>query len=236
MLALRLSRSAKRSVRPHSDGASINSAVRTIVEQLERRRLLTTTTLPNSSPLIEGTNGDDVITIVARDSSYNPSLPGVPNPLADGVQDFTVSVNGGPEELFINKPNVFVDGHDGSDKIVVQEPAPNSAVWNVQVYVAGGTPSAGNAGDTIELDTPGQENVTYSPSVPLSAIPAAAGVIFSTPPGGGSAQFNDATNTSTISSVAFLVPLTYQSSPGGAEQFIYQGSNGNDTLIYNSPG
>src|SRR5262249_39082679 len=37
------------------------------------------------TPVINGTNGNDVITIIARDSSYAAA--------ADGVQDFTVSVN-----------------------------------------------------------------------------------------------------------------------------------------------
>ena len=44
--------------------------------------------------LIVGTNGDDDITVIARDSSYNIGC--------DGVQDFTVSVNQGPDILFIN--------------------------------------------------------------------------------------------------------------------------------------
>ena len=50
---------------------------------------------------IDGTNGNDEITVIARDSSYSP--------LADGVQDFTVSVNGGPDMLFINTPYLFID-------------------------------------------------------------------------------------------------------------------------------
>src|SRR5262249_50853768 len=95
------------------------------------------------TPLIVGTNGNDEITVIARDSSYNPALPGVPNPLLDGVQDFTVSVNDGLEMLFINTPALLIDGLAGNDDIVVREPAPNQAVWNVQVYVAGGTPASG---------------------------------------------------------------------------------------------
>src|SRR5213075_1513039 len=84
--------------------------------------------------VIKGTNGDDDITVIARDSSYDP--------LADGVQDFTVSVNGGPDILYINTPLLYVDGLAGDDDIVLRTPAPNGAVWNVNVFVAGGTPSA----------------------------------------------------------------------------------------------
>jgi hypothetical protein len=187
-------------------------------------------------PVIVGTNGNDEITVIARDSSYNPALPGVPNPLLDGVQDFTVSVNGGPDMLFINQPFLFIDALSGNDDIVVREPAPNQAVWNVQVYVAAGPPASGSSGlgDNIELETPGTQRVTYNPNNPLSAIPPVTGVVFTTPSAGGG-QFNDAGNTSTITATQFLIPLFYQSSPGGAEQFVYAGEAGNDTLTYNSP-
>src|SRR5947209_8299447 len=83
-----------------------------------------------------------------------PAATGTPNPLLDGVQDFTVSVNDGPDMLFINTPNLFIDALSGNDDIVVREPAPNQAVWNVQVYVAGGAPAsdANRLGDNIELE------------------------------------------------------------------------------------
>jgi hypothetical protein len=152
------------------------------------------------------------------------------------VQDFTVSINNGPDMLFINRPTYFIDSLSGNDDIVVREPAPNQAVWNVQLYVAAGAPASGanRLGDNIELETPGSQAVTYSPDNPLSSIPAVAGVIFTTPATGGG-QFNDGTNTSTVSAAQFLFPGFYQSSAGGAENFIYAGENGNDSLTYNTP-
>jgi hypothetical protein len=188
------------------------------------------------TPILVGTNGNDEITIIARDSAYNPALPGVPNPLLDGVQDFTASLNDGPDMLFINQPFYLIDGLSGNDDIVVREPAPNQAAWNVQLYVAGGAPAsdANRLGDNIELETPGTQSVTYNPNNALASIPALPGAIFTTPAAGGG-QFNDGTNTSTINAVQFLIPLFFQSSAGGAENFIYTGESGNDTLTYNTP-
>ena len=45
--------------------------------------------------VINGTNGPDAITVIARDASTHAAA-------ADGVQDFTVSVNTGPDLLFLN--------------------------------------------------------------------------------------------------------------------------------------
>lgn len=190
------------------------------------------------TPIITGTNGNDILTIIARDSSYNPANPGVPNPLLDGIQDFTVSVNDGSEMLFVNTPNLLIDALAGNDQIHVQEPAPNSAVWNTQIFVAGGTPSAntGNVGDQIVLETPGTQNVTYNPFPTAAAIPAVAGVTFGAPSATDTAQFNDTTNTSKITAVSsFIIPGFYQSSPGGVEQFVYQGDTGGDNLTYLTP-
>ncbi len=186
--------------------------------------------------IIQGTNFNDEITVIARDSSYNPGNPGVPNPLLDGVQDFTVSVNDGAELLFINQPFLFLDAKAGNDDIVVQEPAPNNAIWNVQVYVAGGTPSTGTGrlGDIVSLETPGTESVTYSPDP--AAIPAVAGFTFPASPNPvDTAILADTTNTSSIIGTQFLFPGFYQSSPGGVESMVYQGDGGNDTLTYNAP-
>ncbi len=187
-----------------------------------------------SPGLILGTNGDDIITIIARDATYNLG--------ANGVQDFTVSVNQGPDILFIDTPNLLVDALAGNDQIHVQEPAPNNAVWNTQIFVAGGTPSAGtgNVGDTIVLETPGTQNVTYAPDPAAAAIPVVAGVTFSTPSPVDTAQFVDTTSGnpltySTITAIPFLIPGFYLSSPGGVEQFVYQGDSANDNLTYLSP-
>src|SRR6185295_2459433 len=55
-----------------------------------------------SGASILGTNGDDDIAIIARDST-NGSLT------ANGIQDFTVSVNAGPDIYFENTPALTVD-------------------------------------------------------------------------------------------------------------------------------
>ena len=151
------------------------------------------------SPLvIEGTNANDEITVIARDQSYNP--------LADGVQDFTVSVNDGPDMLFINEPNLFIDAMSGNDDIVVREPAPNLAVWNVHVYVAGGPPASGSdrLGDNLELETPGTKTVEYTPNNPVSDIPPAPDAVFTAPSTGGG-QFSDAGDASTITATQFVI-------------------------------
>jgi hypothetical protein len=61
----------------------------------------------NDCPFIVfGTNADDDITVIARDGSTHPG--------ADGVQDFTVSVNEGPEILFLNVPHLVIDAWPGT--------------------------------------------------------------------------------------------------------------------------
>ncbi len=160
--------------------------------------------------LIVGTNGDDDITIIARDASTHAGT--------DGVQDFTVSVNAGPAILYVNVATLFVDALAGDDDVVAREPAPNVAVWNVQVTIAGGPPAAatGAQGDVFELETPGTQTIIYTPLTIDTAT------------------VNDTTNTSLFSLVNTftLAALGYTSSPGGIEQVIYQGLGG-DTLTAN---
>ncbi|MGA2501219.1 MAG: hypothetical protein ABSH20_26060, partial [Tepidisphaeraceae bacterium] len=230
---------------PTSDSGGMNTAgFQTVswvhIESITNTNVPVVPGVPAVFPKIDGTNGNDEITVIARDSSYNPAAPGTPNPLLDGVQDFTVSVNGGPEILFINTPFLFIDSLSGNDDIVVREPAAQNEVWNVQVYVAAGAPASGSngLGDNIELETPGTQTVTYNPNNPLSSIPPVTppvpGLTFTIPAAGGG-QFSDAGNTSTVTATQYLIPGLQQSSPGGAENFIYAGEAGNDTLIYNSP-
>ena len=57
------------------------------------------------TPVINGSNANDVIAIVARDDSYAFG--------PDGVQDFTVSLNGGPDLLFVNTPSIKVNRPGG---------------------------------------------------------------------------------------------------------------------------
>jgi len=105
--------------------------------------------------IINGTNGPDAITVIARDVSTHTGT--------DGVQDFTVSVNAGPELLFLEVATLTVNAISGSDEVVLRTPAPNNAVWNVQVTIDGGPPSAS---DTLVVETPGAvaETVVYTPS------------------------------------------------------------------------
>ncbi len=108
--------------------------------------------------IVEGTNGADVITIVARDSSFDPA--------ADGEGDFTVQVNNGPEILFINQPTLTVDSGAGNDLINIQAPAPNGAVWGVDIQIDAGLPTSG---DKVIVETPGSDEVTYTPTGAASA-------------------------------------------------------------------
>ena len=105
--------------------------------------------------VINGTNGPDAITVIARDVSTHAA--------ANGVQDFTVSVNTGPDLLFINVASLTLNALSGSDQVTLQTPAPNGAIWDVDVTVNGGPP----AGDTDRLivQTPGAgaEVVVYTP-------------------------------------------------------------------------
>ncbi len=168
--------------------------------------------------VILGTHGDDDITVIARDASYQGVNP-VPAGL-DGVQDFTVSVNGGLEILYVDVPLLYIDALAGDDDIVFRTPAPNGQVWDVEAFVAGGTPSAvtGDQGDVLELETPGTQTVTYTPT------------------GSDTGVINLITLTSTITIGSFLNACPsapgandgYNSSPGGVEEFVYDGEGGND--------
>ncbi|WP_146393883.1 dockerin type I domain-containing protein [Allorhodopirellula solitaria] len=107
-----------------------------------------------------GTNGDDDTTIIARDSSTHAG--------ADGVQDFTVSLNIGPSVLFLDTPVFTVNALSGDDDIVLQTLDPNVAVWDVDFTIEGATPGAttgvGQQGDVFQLETQGVQTVTYSPT------------------------------------------------------------------------
>jgi hypothetical protein len=164
--------------------------------------------------IIVGTNADDDISIIARDASTHAG--------ADGVRDFTTVVNAGAEILWINVADLHVDALAGDDDIVLRTPAPNLAAWNVNVFIAGGLPSAvtGDQGDVFELETPGTNGVRYTPTGSDTGVIALD-------------TNNNATFDTTITLGAFgpvCAPLNYVSSPGGIEQFIYDGENGNDTF------
>ncbi len=114
------------------------------------------TVMPGPMPgpvVIFGTNGDDDITIIARDATTHVG--------ADGVQDFTVSVNDGVAVLFLNQPELEIDALAGDDNVVLRTPAPNNADWNVDVTITGGPGK-----DDFTLETPGvgQETVVFTPT------------------------------------------------------------------------
>lgn len=106
--------------------------------------------------VINGTNGPDAITVIARDSSTHAAT--------DGVRDFTVAVNTGPQLLFIDVASLTVNALGGSDEITLVAPAPNNAVWDVDVAVNGGPPAVD--GDKLIVQTPGagSETVAYTPN------------------------------------------------------------------------
>jgi hypothetical protein len=147
---------------PENDSGSVDAAT-TIPTNVSYDEIELLIVGGGGGGVINGTNGPDTITVIARDSSTHAG--------ADGVQDFTVSVNTGSEVLFIDKPTLTINALSGSDQVTLQTPAPNNAVWDVDVTINGGAPAADT--DTLIVQTPGNdpgtlgldpETVTYTPT------------------------------------------------------------------------
>jgi hypothetical protein len=103
---------------------------------------------------INDTTGSDTITVTARDGSYAAG--------ATGVQDFTVSVNAGPNLLFLKTPSLVVNSLAGNDQVALKAPAPNLAAWNENVsLVVSPSPAVGNQLAVIALGT---AQSTYAPT------------------------------------------------------------------------
>jgi hypothetical protein len=198
----------------------------------------------SSSAVINDTNGPDAITVIARDSSYNAA--------ADGVQDFTVSVNAGPNMLFINDPSLTINALSGGDQVTLRTPAPNNQPWNVNVTVNGGAP-----GDQVIVQTPGptSETVVYTPTAAdggmlaltsLSSLVTMTGIAGLSFDGQGANDrltvvgtsgndtiihtpgANDQAGTFQVNS---LLPLSYQNLGSGGSLTV-DGGGGTDTLVY----
>ena len=74
-----------------------------------------------------------------------------------------MSVNDGLEVLYIDTPSIIVNALSGDDVITVRTPAPNDAVWDVDVTINGGPPTAS---DKVVVETlyVGDETVAYTPT------------------------------------------------------------------------
>ncbi|MCA9121452.1 MAG: hypothetical protein KDB11_14780 [Planctomycetales bacterium] len=167
--------------------------------------------------IIVGTNDDDEITVIARDDSTH----GVLATMSPGIQDFTTAVNDSPDILWVNTPEIFIDGLHGDDDITLRTPAPNQAVWGVDVFVAGGLASTPEVGDRLRVETPYQNNeVVYQPTAPDAGIlriyDDGAANLHSTVRIGSWRVDHDGTN-------GFQTPFEYVSSPGGIESLLYDG-------------
>jgi hypothetical protein len=196
---------------------------------------------------INGTNGPDAITVIARDNSTHAGT--------DGVQDFTVSVNTGPELLFVDVSVLTVNGLSGSDQITLHTPAPNNAVWAVDVSVNGGPPAADT--DRLIVQTPGAgaENVVYTPTAAdggtLNLTSLSSLITLTTTEvlsydgqgdndsltivgtGGDDTIVHTPGSTDQAGSfqVNSLLALTYQNL-GGTGSLTAEGAGSNDTLVY----
>ena len=138
-----------------------------------------------------------------------------------------MSVNDGPEILFVNTPTVNVDGLSGDDVITVRAPAPNGLPWNVTANLTGGPPSAvsGHGGDTLVVETPASvpapQTATYTPatsdtgSLVIQPVNATINILSTAIPGQGN-------------------PIV--GGNGGIETLIYDGEGGNDLLVVQGDG
>jgi hypothetical protein len=197
---------------------------------------------------INGTNGPDTITVIARDSLYAAGL--------DGVRDFTVSVNTGPDLLFSDVASLTINALSGSDQITLRTPAPNNAIWNVAVSVDGGPPAADTDRVIVETPGPGAETVLYTPSAAdggllnltsLSSPVTLTGVEVLSYDGQNDNDSLTVAGTGIDDTIIHtpgandqagsfqvdaLLPLSYQNL-GGAGSLTVDGGGGTDTLVYN---
>ncbi len=212
---------------PTSDAGGLNTSGYQTVSWVQIETLANTGAGDAASgpAKIQGTNGNDIITVIAT-----------------GAQSFTVSINGGNAMAFTGTPDLFIDTLAGNDVVDVKIPALTPAgaafVWNVQVFIAGQGPESGGAGlgDTIELDASSSQDVTYTPNFAVTGLPAVTNVTFTQPATGGG-QFSDTEETSTITATGFLYgtntsPPLETSPSAGAESFVYAGEGGNGSLTY----
>ncbi len=145
---------------PENDAGSVDAAT-TIPTNVSFDEIEQLVLGGGGGAVVNGTNGNDAITVIARDDSFNPA--------ADGVQDFTVVVNAGLQILYLNTATLTVNALAGSDEIDLQTPAPNNANWDVDVTIDGGPPAAS---DKLVVETPGAtaENVNYIPTAPDAGL------------------------------------------------------------------
>jgi hypothetical protein len=201
--------------------------------------------------VINGTNGPDAITVIARDDSTHP-VAGV-----DGIQDFTVSVNTGPELLFINVPSLTINALSGSDQVTLQTPAPNNATWNVNVTVNGGPPAADTDRMIVQTPGTGAESVTYTPTASdggtlnltsLTSLVTMTGIEVLSYDGQGDNDSLIIVGTSSDDTIIHtpgandqagsfqvnsLLALSYQNLGSTASLTVDGGGGTNDTLVYN---
>ncbi len=176
-------------------------------ERVSFRQLEAATVLPGFGPVvIGGTSGADVITVIARDSSTHAG--------ADGLQDFTTTVNAGVEILWLDVASVAVQAGSGDDQMVLLAPAPNAAVWNVAVSVDGGAPSGGS--DLVVVGTPGStDTVLYQPT-------------------GSSAGVLTLVNLASVVGITGVERVVYDGEAGGDSLTVL--GTGSDDVILHRPG
>ncbi len=201
-----------------------------------------------AAAVINGTTGNDVISVIARDGSFAPG--------ADGVQDFTAAVNNGASFLFLNTPSLTINTLAGDDQVNIKAPAPNLAAWNESVTVDGGPNTA--VGDQLVVTVPGTSQATYTPASANSgtlAVTNGAGTVadiaigdietfvYDGQSGGdtltmvGNAAANlftlkpGAANDAGTLSMDATLPVTFQNLGAGG-QVIVNGNGGADTLLY----
>ena len=152
---------------------------------------------------INGTNGPDAITVIARDNVAS----------SPGIRDFTVAVNGGPQLLFVDVALLTVNALGGSDEVTIVAPAPNDAVWDVDVTVNGGPPAVD--GDRVIVQTPffGAETAVYTPGA------ADGGEL-------------DLVTLSSLITINEIETLSYDGQ-GDGDSLTVKGTGGVDTIVHN---
>ena len=176
--------------------------------------------------LILGTNADDDITVIARDGSTTAG--------ADGIQDFTFSVNAGMNVVVLNQADLYIDAMAGDDDIVIRTTAPNNAAWDVNVRVAGGSPSIGAPleADRLVIETPntlgGFDDVVFNPTG------ADTGNLVLDRNANGTYDAAGTDSLITFGAFVFNCPpaaFTYTSTDGGVELVQYSGEGSSDDNV-----